>query len=55
MDSVNRLNIMYYIIEAELCLGKSNYDLQPYVSEVQKSVHQYLKLQTRVVYSRRGQ
>ena len=55
MDSVNRLNIMYYIIEAELSLGRSNHELQPYISSVQVSVSQYFKLQTRVVYSKRGQ
>ncbi len=34
---------MYYVIEAELSLGKSNYDLQPLISGVQQQVHPYFK------------
>jgi hypothetical protein len=46
---------MYYVIEAELCLGKSNYDLQPFISGVQQQVHPYFKAETRIIYSRSGQ
>jgi hypothetical protein len=54
MDSLNRLNIMYYVIEAELCLGKANYELQALISGVQQEVHPYFKTETRVAYSRKG-
>lgn len=54
LDALNRLNIMYYLIEAELCLGKSNYDLQPFIGAVQQQAHPYFKTETRIVYSRKG-
>jgi hypothetical protein len=55
LDSLNRLNIMYYIIEAELCLGKANYDLHALISGVQQQVNPYFKTETRILYSRKDQ
>ena len=46
---------MYYLIEAELYLGKANYDLHALISGVQQQVHPYFKTETRIVYSRRDQ
>lgn len=52
MDSINRLNILYYVIEAEISLGKTNYDLQPYLGCLQQEVHPYFPLPTKIAYSR---
>lgn len=54
IDSINRLNILYYIIEAELSLGKTNYDLQSYIGCLQQEVPPYFALPTKIAYSRRG-